>query len=120
MIKSLSFVITLASLSVVSSCQSTKPVAAPATPATSAPAPATTTTTTTSAGTEAEARAVLARYVQQLPNAAVYQLASATATDVQTKWQIMVPRTDWAKVMPNAAAFEVDKQTGAVTMLRVR
>jgi hypothetical protein len=72
------------------------------------------------ATTEAGARATLARYLQQQPNAAVFQLASATVTDVDTKWQILVPRTDWAKVMPNAAAFEVDKKTGAVTVLRVR
>lgn len=106
----------LVSLCEVSSCQSTHPVATTGT-TTNQAVP---TTSPVGASTEAEARASLARYIQQLPNAAVYQLESATATDVDTKWQIMVPRTDWAKVMPNAAAFEVDKRTATVTVLRVK
>jgi hypothetical protein len=72
------------------------------------------------AATAAAARAVLAAYLQQQPNAAVYQLDSATVTEVDTRWQILVPRTDWATRRPNAAAFEVDKQTGSVTVLRVK
>ena len=104
----------LISLVGATSCQSVHPVAS------TQPNQIEAATPPTDALTEARARASLARYLQQQPNAAVYQLASATFTDVDTKWQILVPRTDWAKLMPNAAAFEVDKKTAAVTVLRVK
>ncbi|MDF7814756.1 hypothetical protein [Hymenobacter sp. YC55] len=74
----------------------------------------------TSATTEVAARAAVAQHLQQQPNSALYQFDSARVTDVDTHWQVMVPRTDWAKRMPNAAAFEVDKQTGKVTTLMVK
>ena len=115
MLKSLSLILVLFSLGGISSCQSTHSVAT-----STAAIKQDATTPLEGATTEAEARASLARYIQKLPNAAVYQLTLATATDVETKWQIMVPRTDWANVMPNAAAFEVDKHNAAVTVLRVR
>ena len=72
------------------------------------------------AASEAQARAAVADYVKTQPNAALYLTDSARVVDVDTKWQVLVPRTDWAKRMPNAAAFEVDKQTGAVTTLMVK
>ena len=78
------------------------------------------TATVQPAPTEAEARAAVVRHVQAQPNAALYVTDSARVVDVDTKWQVMVPRTDWARRMPNAAAFEVDKQTGAVTTLMVK
>ncbi|TGE08239.1 hypothetical protein [Hymenobacter fodinae] len=71
--------------------------------------------------TNAEAaRAAVAAYVKSQPNAALYQLDSARVMDVDTNWQVLVPRTDWAGRMPNAAAFEVDKKTGTVTTLKVK
>lgn len=72
------------------------------------------------ASTEAEARAAVVRHITAQPNATLYVTDSARVVEVDTKWQVMVPRTDWAKRMPNAAAFEVDKQTGAVTTLMVK
>lgn len=89
---------------------------APTTSATSAPtaAPAAT------APTEAAARAAVARYIQTLPNAALYVPDSARAIEVDTHWQVLVPRTDWAGRMPNRAAFEVDKATGTVTTRPVK
>lgn len=72
------------------------------------------------ATTEAEARSAVAAYVQQQPNAALFELDSARFMDLDTLWQVMVPRTDWAKRMPNAAAFEVSKKTGRVTTLMVK
>lgn len=81
-----------------------------------------TTTQAAAAGapTEAAARAAVAQHLQQQPNIALYQLDSARVTDVDTHWQVMVPRTDWSQRMPNAAAFEVDKHTGSVTTLMVK
>lgn len=105
-------------LVVLASCQSaTTPTAAtPGTPeAATAPAGA-----TASAPTPEAARAAVGRYLQAQPNAALYMLDSASVVDVDTHWQVLVPRTDWAKRMPNKAAFEVDKLTGAVRILPVK
>jgi hypothetical protein len=66
------------------------------------------------------ARAAVAAYIKTQSNAALYQSDSARVVDVDTKWQVLVPRTDWVGRMPNAAAFEVDKQTGAVSTLKVK
>ncbi len=74
----------------------------------------------TGAATEAAARSAVAAYVRQQPNAALFQLDSARFMNLDTLWQVMVPRTDWAKRMPNAAAFEVSKKTGRVTTLMVK
>ncbi len=79
-----------------------------------APAPA------TGAPTAAAARAAVARYVQALPNAALYVPDSASVVDADTHWQVLVPRTDWVRRMPNKAAFEVEKATGAVTTRPVK
>ncbi|MCC3158422.1 hypothetical protein LJ737_14325 [Hymenobacter sp. 15J16-1T3B] len=80
-----------------------------------APAP-----TTASAATEADARAALARYLRQQPQANLYVVDSARLVEVDALWQALVPRTDWAKRMPNRAAFEIDKLTGEVRPLPVR
>ncbi|TGD82638.1 hypothetical protein [Hymenobacter wooponensis] len=66
------------------------------------------------------ARAAVADYIKTQPNAALYQADSARIVDVDTKWQVLVPRIDWVGRMPNAAAFEVDKQTGTVSTLKVK
>ena len=68
----------------------------------------------------AAARAAVGRYVQALPNATLYVPDSASVVDVDTHWQVLVPRTDWAQRMPNKAAFEVDKATGTVTTRPVK
>jgi hypothetical protein len=70
--------------------------------------------------TQSPALVAVANHVKMLPNAAVYQLDSATVADGELTWQVMVPRTDWAGRMPNASAFEVDKQTRKVTTLMVK
>jgi glucose/arabinose dehydrogenase len=72
------------------------------------------------ATTDATARAAVSRYIQTLPNATLYVPDSASVVDVDTHWQVLVPRTDWAKRMPNKAAFEVDKATGTVTTRPVK
>ncbi|TGE23332.1 hypothetical protein [Hymenobacter metallicola] len=115
MMKALSFLL-LGALG-AASCQQT-----PATDNTMLPASAETTAPTTSgaAATEADARGAVSRYVQELPNAKLFVLDSATALEVDGHWQVLVPRTDWAGRMPNKAAFEVDKATGAVRTLMVK
>ena len=65
--------------------------------------------------TETDARALTAAYVQTLPNAALYVVDSARVNDNGPSWQVLVPRRDWAKRMPNSARFEVNKTTGEVT-----
>jgi hypothetical protein len=64
--------------------------------------------------TEAEARALTAAYIQTLPNAALHVVDSARVNDNGATWQVLVPRRDWAKRMPNSARFEVNKATGEV------
>ncbi|WP_324678434.1 hypothetical protein [Hymenobacter sp. GOD-10R] len=106
------------------SCQQAKPVTADA-PQAATPAEATmpaqaAAPTETAALTEAAARAAIARYVKAQPNANLYVVDSASVVDIDTQWQVLVPRTDWAGRMPNRAAFEVDKKTGNVRTLMVK
>jgi hypothetical protein len=103
----------------LASCQSaTAPTtAAPATPEAAATPPA---MSTAAAPTAGAARAAVGRYLQAQPNASLYVLDSASVVDVDTHWQVLVPRTDWAKRMPNKAAFEVEKSTGAVSTRPVK
>ncbi len=74
----------------------------------------------TGAPTEAAACAAISLYLQGQPNANLYIVDSARATDLGAHWQVLVPRTDWALRMPNCAALEVDKQTGTVKTLSVK
>jgi hypothetical protein len=104
----------------LASCQpaTTPTTATPTTPeaaATTAAGPA-----TASAPTAEAARAAVGRYLQAQPNAALYVLDSASVVEVDTHWQVLVPRTDWAKRMPNKAAFEVEKSTGTVSTRPVK
>lgn len=105
-------------LGALASCQSASAptTAAPATPEAAATTPATPAT----AATAEAARAAVGRYLQGQPTAALYVLDSASVVDVDTHWQVLVPRTDWAKRMPNKAAFEVEKATGAVSTRPVK
>ena len=112
MSKSFSLVLLSAALVGLNSCEPSQPVSS--TPS-QQPADA-----NAAASTEAQARAAVAGFVKQQPNAALYQLDSAQAIEVNNQWQILVPRTDWAGRMPNKAAFDVDKQTGAVSPLAVK
>lgn len=109
--KNLLFALLMASAGALDGCHQTPAVSAgtPAPP----PVPA-------GAATEAEARAAIGRYLQSQPNADLYVVDSAQATDLGAYWQVLVPRTDWARRMPNRAAFEVDKPTGAVKSLLVK
>jgi hypothetical protein len=103
-------------------CQSaTAPTtASPTSPPTTATPSAISMPTGTPAPTAEAARAAVAHYLQGQPNAALYVPDSASIVDVDAHWQVLVPRTDWAKRMPNKAAFEVDKATGAVRSLLVK
>jgi hypothetical protein len=78
------------------------------------------TSSATPAATEAAARSAVAHYIQAQPNAALYVPDSARVVDVDTHWQVLVPRTDWTQRMPNRARFEVDKQTGQVSTQPVK
>ena len=106
----------------LAACQSaTAPTtASPASPATEATPSAISMSTGSPAPTAEAARAAVARYIQGQPNAERYVPDSASIVDVDAHWQVLVPRTDWAKRMPNKAAFEVDKATGAVRTLPVK
>ncbi|MBC6607449.1 hypothetical protein H8B13_11530 [Hymenobacter sp. BT188] len=110
--KSFSLVLLSAALAGLNSCEPSQPVSS-----TPSQQPA---DTNAAASTEAQARAAVARFVKQQPNAALYRLDSAQAIEVNNQWQILVPRTDWAGRLPNKAAFDVDKQTGAVSPLAVK
>lgn len=103
-------------------CQSaTAPTtASPAGPPPAAAPSAISMPTGTPAPTAEAARAAVARYVQGQPKAPLYVPDSATIIDVDAHWQVLVPRTDWARRMPNKAAFEVDKATGVVRALPVK
>ncbi|MGI4874037.1 MAG: hypothetical protein ACRYFX_23000 [Janthinobacterium lividum] len=74
----------------------------------------------TPAPSEAAAKAAVARYVIGLPTAHLYELDHARAVEVDTYWQVLVPRTDWVNRMPNCAAFNVDKSTGSVRVLAAK
>jgi hypothetical protein len=71
-------------------------------------------------GSAASAKAAVTTYINQLPNAALYAPDSARVVDTGGSFQVLVPRTDWKDRMPNRAAFEVDKATGAVTTRPVK
>ena len=68
----------------------------------------------------AGAKAAVAYYLTQQPNAALFVPDSARVVDAGPSFQVLVPRTDWANRMPNRAAFEVDKATGTVTTRAVK
>ncbi|MBC6611808.1 hypothetical protein H8B15_12810 [Hymenobacter sp. BT507] len=86
----------------------------------SAATPATTSVPNASINTEAAARTAVRDYVQELPNRTVYQVDSASVVESDAQFQVLVPRTDWAGRMPNKAAFNVDKQTGVVSVQPVK
>jgi hypothetical protein len=101
----------LAAAIALGSCQQTPPAAD--SPQSAAAQPA-------GAPSPTEARAAVARYLQSQPNAGLYVLDSARVNDNQASWQVLVPRTDWARRMPNSARFEVDKATGKVSAAPVK
>lgn len=68
----------------------------------------------------AGAQAAVTAYINQLPNAALYAPDSARVVDAGSRFQVLVPRTDWKDRLPNRAAFEVDKATGNVTTRPVK
>lgn len=109
-------IFTLLSLAAtLASCQQSPSTNRAGTPAAATAASSAAPTPTAGAQTAPQARAAVARYIQTLPQAARYVPDSARAAEVDAHWQVLVPRTDWAGRMPNRAAFEVDKATGAVT-----
>jgi len=68
----------------------------------------------------AAARRAVADYLKTQPEARLYVMDSANVVDVDTRFQVLVPRSDWAGRMPNRARFEVDKATGTVQDLPVK
>ncbi|HEX8328062.1 MAG TPA: hypothetical protein VF629_11020 [Hymenobacter sp.] len=100
-------------LGLLGSCQ-------PPAPAASTPGQPTAIQPAAAGAPAADARAAVGRYLQGQPNAALYVLDSARVNDNEATWQVLVPRTDWAQRMPNAARFEVNKATGAVETAPVK
>jgi hypothetical protein len=84
------------------------------------PAPATAAEPALKVSTHEEARAAVAAYLKAQPNAALYVVDSANVVNVDTHFQVLVPRTDWKGRMPNRERFEVDKATGIVQGLPVK
>ena len=68
----------------------------------------------------AGAHAAVASYISRLPNQQLYVPDSARVVDAGAAYQVLVPRTDWVGRMPNRAAFEVNKASGAVTTRAVK
>lgn len=68
----------------------------------------------------AGARAAVGSYISRLPNRQLYLPDSARVVDAGAAYQVLVPRTDWVGRMPNRAAFEVSKASGAVTTRAVK
>ena len=110
----------LALAAAFAACQPTATETATATdnPTTEAAPPAA--VPSTAVTDHAGARAAVARYLQGQPDARLYIVDSARVVDVDTHWQVLVPRTDWANRMPNRARFEVDKVNGMVRSLPVK
>ncbi|WP_310393489.1 hypothetical protein [Hymenobacter sp.] len=104
----LAFLLLLGTASALASCQQVPQAASVR------PGPAEIVQPAPGAQTAAQARDAVARFLQTQPNAALFVLDSARVNDNETSWQVLVPRTDWARRMPNRARFEVDKATGAV------
>lgn len=96
----------LAAASLLASCRLAPPASAVMVP-TASPAPA-------AAATATEARAAVSRYLHGQPNGFLYVLDSARINDNDATWQVLVPRTDWARRLPGRARFEVEKATGTV------
>lgn len=113
MLKPLSYLL-LGAASVLASCQSSpkadNTLGGPVEIAQPVPAG-----TSPEAKTDADARTAVRNYIQTQPNAALFVIDSARVNENGATWQVLVPRTDWAKRMPNAAHFEVDKATGEVS-----
>ena len=97
------FTILVALAAALVSCQQTPTTTAP----TEAPSAATPSNTPTGAPTEAAARAAIGRYLQGQPNTNFYVVDSARTINLGAYWQVPVPRTDWARRMPNRAASKV-------------
>jgi succinate dehydrogenase/fumarate reductase flavoprotein subunit len=111
----------LALAAAFTACQPTATETATAPAATNTTAAADSTAAPSTAVTDhAGARAAVARYLQSQPDAQLYVVDSARVVDVDTHWQVLVPRTDWANRMPNRARFEVDKVNGMVQSLPVK
>jgi hypothetical protein len=109
----------LIAVSALASCQPT-PASSPYTEVPAVTDRPDAATSATGATTEVAARAAISRYLQNQPNANLYVVDSAHTIDLGAHWQLLVPRTDWARRMPNRAAFEIDKQTGTVKTLPVK
>ncbi|MBT9393850.1 hypothetical protein KLP40_11815 [Hymenobacter sp. NST-14] len=69
---------------------------------------------------EARAAERAARYFRSQPDSAVYLLPTLRVLDAGTSWQALVKRSDRVGVMPDNAAIDIDKQTGAISPVRVK
>ena len=83
-------------------------------------APAATAATPAAPITETQAATIATRYFRSQPDSAVYQLNTLRVIEAGPHWQVLVKRSDRAGMMPDNSAIEVDKQTGAVSTVRVK
>ncbi|MBF9222401.1 hypothetical protein [Hymenobacter ruricola] len=109
----------LGAAAALASCQQTPPADQPA-QAPAATAQPEAAQPTAPGKTEADARALVAAYIKTQRNAELYVPDSARVNDNGVTWQVLVPRRDWARRMPNAARFEVDKASGTVNSAPVK
>ena len=87
---------------------------------TTAEAPAAATNTPVAPVTETQAVTIATRYFRSQPDSAVYQLNTLRVMEAGPHWQVLVKRSDRVGMMPDNSAIEVDKQTGAVSTIRVK
>ncbi|MFD2786658.1 hypothetical protein [Hymenobacter rubripertinctus] len=94
--------------------------------------PADTTTATTAAAPEpvalsapgpveeAQANLLAARYFRSRPDSAVYLLSTLRVLDAGPSWQAQVKRAECVGILPDNSAVAINKQTGAVSPVRVK
>ena len=83
-------------------------------------APAAAAATPAAPVTEKQAATIATRYFRTQPDSAVYQLNTLRVMEAGPHWQVLVKRSDRAGMMPDNSAIEVDKQTGAISTVRVK
>lgn len=74
----------------------------------------------TGAITEARAAELATRYFRSQPDSAVYLLNTLQVLEAGTNWQALVKRSDRVGIMPDNSAIAIDKQTGAISAVRVK
>ena len=69
---------------------------------------------------EARAAELATQYFRSQPDSAVYLLNTLRVMEAGTSWQALVKRSDRVGIMPDNSAIDIDKQTGAISAVRVK